>query len=48
MSPALRKRPICLACAAVIPGSAHQRPEPDHTILAPSNRRPRLVSGGSR
>lgn len=41
MSPALRKGPFRLACAAATSVSALQRPEPDHTIPAPAHRRPR-------
>ncbi|MET7737361.1 hypothetical protein ABZT02_39475 [Streptomyces sp. NPDC005402] len=47
MSPALRKRPFYLACAAATSVSALQHPEPDHTIPAPARRRPRpLIESG--
>lgn len=48
MSPALRKRPFRLACAAAISVSALRRPEPDRTIPAPANRRPRPLIGSGR
>lgn len=48
MPPALRKRPFRLACAAATSASAPQRPEPEHTIPAPSGRRPRLLLGSGR
>ncbi|MGC0342780.1 hypothetical protein RKD20_007814 [Streptomyces sp. SLBN-8D4] len=48
MSPALRKRPFRLACAAATSVSALQRPEPDHTIPAPARRQPRPPIGSGR
>lgn len=48
MSPALRKRPFHLACAAATSASAPQRSEPDRTILAPASRRMRPLVGSGR
>lgn len=48
MSPALRKRPFRLACAAATSVWAPQRPEPHHPILAPADRRPSPLTGSGR
>ncbi len=48
MPPALRKRPFRPACAAATSTSAPQRPEPEHTITAPADRRSRPLTRSGR
>ncbi|MCV2460497.1 hypothetical protein OEB94_14550 [Streptomyces sp. ICN988] len=48
MSPALRKRPFHLACAAATSASAPQRPETDRNTQAPAVRRTHLLLRSGR
>lgn len=48
MPPALRKRPIRLACAAATSSPAPSCPGPEHTTPASVSHRPRPISGSGR